>query len=360
MYRLIGCMTGTSCDGLDIAYIITDGIDKLTIGPSLTVPFNDDYQKTLRQRVTMGAARHFMDDELSKNIAKYHVHHIREFIQHNQLEVDAIGFHGQTVWHDPKNGVTVQLGDCQLLANNLGLNVVGQMRLNDVANGGQGAPFAPIYHQVIAKKLPKPVVIINIGGVSNLTFITTDDDLIAGDIGPGNALIDDWMAQKTGIAQDTNGTHAKRGIVIPSILNKWLDNPFFDKSLPKSLDRMYFHQILNDCQNLSVEDGAATLTEFTIQSIVQGVQNLPDQPLQLVICGGGCHNPVIMDGLRKNFENILGVSELGFNEDAIEAQLIAFLAARFFEKLPSSFPKTTGVSEPTVVGQLFLSENHRG
>lgn len=355
MYRIIGCMTGTSCDGLDLAYLITDGLNQLTIGPSTTIPFNDNYRNTLRKRVTLGAALHFMDDELSKDIANYHAFYIKEFIQQNQLEVDAIGFHGQTVWHDPTNGLTVQLCDCQLLANSLGINVVGQMRLNDVANGGQGAPLAPIYHQVITEKLPKPVIVINIGGISNLTFIT-EGQLIAGDIGPGNALIDDWVAQKTGVAQDTDGEYAKRGIVIPSILNKWLGHSFFTHDLPKSLDRMCFHQILDDCQKLSVEDGAATLTEFTIQSITKEVQNLKINPEQIVICGGGYHNPVIMAGLRQNFDNIIGASELGFNEDAIEAQLMAYLAARFFEKQPSSFPTTTGVNTPTVAGQLFLPE----
>lgn len=356
MYRIIGCMTGTSCDGLDLAYIITDGKSQLTVGPSVTIPFHDTYKNTLRKRVTLMAARHFMDGELDQDIAKYHAFHIKEFIQKNQLEVDAIGFHGQTVWHDPANGLTVQLGDCQMLANALGINVVGQMRLNDIANGGQGAPLAPVYHQVISAKLPKPVVIINIGGVSNLTLIT-EDELIAGDVGPGNALIDDWMEQKTGTAQDTDGSYAKRGIIIPSILNKWLENPFFSQALPKSLDRMHFHKILDDCQKLSIEDGAATLTEFTVQSIVHGVQNLLEQPECIVICGGGYHNPVMMYGLRKNFENIeiIGVSALDFDENAIEAQLMAYLAARFFENLPSSFPSTTDVSVPTVAGQIFFA-----
>ncbi len=354
-YRLIGCMTGTSCDGLDLAYIITNGSDQLTVGPSTTIPFASNYRNTLRKRVTLGTARHFMDDELAKDIANYHAHHIKEFIRHNQLEVDAVGFHGQTVWHDPTNKLTVQLGDCQLLANQLNINVIGKMRLNDVANGGQGAPLAPIYHQIITAKLPKPLVILNIGGITNLTLIT-ENDLIAGDIGPGNALIDDWMAQHTGIAQDTNGECATRGIVIPTILNKWLEDPFFTQSLPKSLDRLYFHKNLDDCQKLSVEDGAATLTQFTIQSIVTSLQNLPIPPQRIVVCGGGCHNPVIMNGLCQNFEEVLKVSDLGFSEDAIEAQLIAYLAARFFENLPSSFPSTTGVNEPTIAGQLFLAK----
>ncbi len=354
IYHLIGCMTGTSCDGLDLAYIITNGSDQLTLGPATTIEFSNDYRNRLRNRVTAGLKYHFMDDALAKDIANYHAYHIQEFIQHHQLEVDAIGFHGQTVWHDPKNGVTIQLGDSQHLANQLNINVVGQFRLNDVANGGQGAPLAPIYHKAMTAKLQKPLAVLNIGGVANLTFIT-ERNLIAGDVGPGNALIDDWMEQNTGIAQDTNGSCAQKGIVNQSILDKWLQDPFFSKALPKSLDRLHFHQNLNDCQKLSVEDGAATLTEFTIQSIIKSLQNLPAEPKQLVVCGGGCHNPILMAGLQ-NFTNVLIASDLGFNGDAIEAQLMAYLAARFFEKLPSSFPGTTGVSEPTIAGELFLAK----
>ena len=348
-------MTGTACDGLDLAYIVSDGDAKLTLGPSLTIPFADEYRSRLRERVTLRALKHFMDDDLAKTIANYHAHHIKEFMALNQLEVDAIGFHGQSVWHDPANGVTIQLGDCQHLANRLNIPIVGQMRQNDLANGGQGAPLAPIYHQALAAKLVKPVVFVNIGGLSNLSFID-QFSLIAGDVGTGNALLDDWMEKHTGIAQDTDGVCAQKGHVNQSILNKWLDDPFFSLPLPKSLDRMYFYQCLDDCQKLSVEDGAATLTSFAAQGILRHLRFLPEMSKQLVVCGGGCHNPVLMAELGQGFKNVLAVHDLGFNPDVIEAQLIAYLAARFFAKLPSSFPSTTGVREPTIAGQLFLPE----
>lgn len=348
-------MTGTSCDGLDLAYMITNGAAQFTLGPAITIPFSDEYRNTLRQRVTLGAERHFMDDALAKDIANHHAHHIKEFMQHNQLEVDAIGFHGQTVWHDPANGVTVQLGDCQHLANQLNIQVVGQMRQNDVANGGQGAPLAPIYHQAMAVDLPKPSVFLNIGGVANLTYID-ENSLIAGDIGPGNALIDDWMQVHTGIAQDTNGICAQKGFPNQSLLKEWLQDPFFAQPLPKSLDRLYFHKFLNDCQNLTLEDGAATLTNFTVECVIKSLELLPEVPQQLIVCGGGCHNPVLMQLLRQNFAKVITATDLGYNGNAIEAQLIAYLAARFFEKLPSSFPSTTGVVGPTIAGQLFLAE----
>lgn len=355
IYRVIGCMTGTACDGLDLAYIETNGVDILTIGPSQIIPFEPEYRKALLERIQLCTANHSSDTNLAKTIASFHHLHIKNFIQQHKLTVDTLGFHGQTVWHDPINKVTAQLGDCQRLANLTGINVVGQFRQNDVKNGGHGAPLVPIYHLALSAKLKKPSVFLNIGGVSNITFIGSDQTLIAGDTGPGNALIDDWVAKHTGIPQDTNGEHAAQGSVNQELLNKWLEHSFFTKNFPKSLDRMKFHQALNECALLTLEDGAATLTEFTVKSIIKGLDLLPELPNQLVICGGGCHNPTLMEGLQRCFRNrVISAFDIGFDADAVEAQLMAYLAARFFEKLPSSFPTTTGTKDPTIAGELFL------
>lgn len=356
VYRVLGCMTGTSCDGLDLAYIETNGVDILTLGPSETIPFKSNFRNTLLDRITLKAPIHYMDVELAKTIAVLHAHYIKEFIIQNQLTVDAIGFHGQSVWHNPANSLTVQLGDCQHLADLTGIQVVGQFRQNDVKNGGQGAPLVPIYHLALASKLKKPTAFLNIGGVANITFIGSDQALIAGDTGPGNALIDDWVAKHTGIPQDTNGQYAAQGIVNQTLIDQWLKHPFFELPYPKSLDRLGFHQMLNDCGHLSLEDGAATLTQFTIKTIIKGLAMLPEQPNQLVVCGGGCHNLTLMNELQQQFKNLMSAFEIGYNSDAIEAQLMAYLAARFFERLPSSFPTTTGVKESTVSGQLFITQ----
>lgn len=352
IYRVIGCMTGTSCDGLDLAYIETDGVDILNIGPAQTIPFEPDYKNTLRNRVVAKQATCENDKILEKTIAAFHGVHIKAFIQKNCLKVDAIGFHGQTVWHDPANQFTVQLGDCQQLANLLGLKVVGEFRQNDIKRGGQAAPLVPIYHQALAANLEKPLGFLNIGGVANISFIGQSQELIAGDVGPGNALIDDWVAKHTGIAQDTDGRHAAKGKVDLELLDQWLNDDFFKKPFPKSLDRMHFHNVLEGCRYLSLEDGAATLTQFTVESILRSLEKIP-KIAQLIVCGGGCHNPVIMKGLKNTFEKVIGAASLGFDPDAIEAQLMAYLAARFFEGLPSSFKGTTGVDEPTIAGKLF-------
>lgn len=356
-YRVIGCMTGTSCDGLDLAYIETNGADILTFGSSETIPFPAEYGNLLRERINLKAPVHFMDDELSKTIADFHVKYIEEFMINNQLTIDAIGFHGQAVWHDPTNQLTVQLGDCQHLANSTGIKIIGQVRQNDVKNGGQGAPLVPIYHLALASKLEKPTAFLNIGGVSNITFINADETLIAGDTGPGNALIDDWVIKHTGTPQDTDGRYAAQGTVNNDLLNKWLQHPFFKEPFPKSLDRMEFHHMLDDCVSLTLENGAATLTQFSVEAIMNGLALLPEQPNQLIICGGGCHNPVLMNGLQQRFKNLISASEIDLNPDAIEAQLMGYLAARFFEKLPSSFPTTTGTKSPIIAGELFLPES---
>jgi anhydro-N-acetylmuramic acid kinase len=353
-------MTGTSCDGLDLAYIETNGVDILTLGPSATIPFQSDFRNTLLGRITLKAPIHYMDRELAKTIAAFHAHYIKEFIIQNQLTVDAIGFHGQSVWHDPANGLTVQLGDCQHLADLTGIQVVGQFRQNDVKNSGQGAPLVPIYHLALASKLKKPTAFLNIGGVANITFIGSDQTLIAGDTGPGNALIDDWVAKHTGIPQDTNGQYAAQGIINQALIDQWLQHPFFELSYPKSLDRMEFHEVLDSCEHLTLEDGAATLTQFTIKAIIKGVAMLPEQPNQLVVCGGGCHNLTLMHELQLQFKNLIGAFEIGYDPDVIEAQLMAYLAARFFEGLPASFPTTTGVTEPTIAGELFLAKRIQG
>ena len=353
-YRVIGCMTGTSCDGLDLAYIETNGADVLTFGATQTIPFESDYRNTLYERVSLKAPVHYMDGELAKTITAFHAHYIKEFIIQNQLTVDAIGFHGQSVWHDPANQLTVQLGDCQHLANLTGIQVVGQFRQNDVKNGGQGAPLVPIYHLALASKLEKPTAFLNIGGVANITFIGSDQTLIAGDTGPGNALIDDWVTRRTGATQDTDGGYAGLGTVNQRLVYQWLQHPFFEQPFPKSLDRMEFHQILADCALLTLEDGAATLTQFTVEAIIKGLTMLPEQPNQLIVCGGGCHNLTLMNGLQRQFKNLIGAHEIGFDPDAIEAQLMGYLAARFFEELPSSFSTTTGAKDPTVAGELFV------
>lgn len=354
-------MTGTSCDGLDIAYLETNGDVIINFGPSQTFKFDDTYRRLLKNRINLSSPNYHLDSKISDQISINHIECLKQFIKSHSLKVDAIGMHGQTVWHDAAQQISVQLGNAQMVASQLKLTVVAQFRQNDLANGGQGAPLVPIYHQALAKGMEHPVAFINIGGVANITFIN-GEELIAGDVGSGNALIDDYMLKNTGIALDNNGATALAGKIHSDILNKWQKDKFFKKPFPKSLDRQHFHKCLEDVAKLNLADGAATLTALTCFGINNALNMLPACK-QIIICGGGRHNQFIMQNIgsgsprlkkaRDDAEFIVGSESLGINPDALEAQMIAYLTARFFYKLPSSFPNTTGVSIPTVAGEVF-------
>jgi anhydro-N-acetylmuramic acid kinase len=247
----------------------------------------------------------------------------------------------------------VQLGDGKTLAKKLGVPVVYDMRAADMAAGGQGAPFVPVYHRALAASVPeRPLVFVNIGGVSNVTWIGPKGDMIAFDTGPGNAPIDDWAMKHTGVARDLDGKLAATGTPNESIIEQFLSQPFFKMAPPKSLDRNSFAAITMD--TLSPSDGAATLVEIIARAITKAVSWLPEVPKAWIICGGGRHNPVIMKALRKMLPNVQAAEAYGFNGDAIEAEAWAYLAARSQKKLPLSFPMTTKVSQPMTGGVLAL------
>lgn len=349
--KFIGCMTGTSCDGLDIAYIETDGEIISNFGASHTFKFDDTFCRLLKTRISLNSGSYNLDAKISDQIAINHIECLRQFIRENNIKADAIGIHGQTVYHHPETQTSIQLGNAQMVASALNIPVVAQFRQNDLANGGQGAPLVPIYHKALASHMEHPIAFINIGGVANLTFIN-GDELIAGDIGPGNALIDDHMLKHLGVPLDEKGTNALLGAVQQNILQKWQRDKFFQKPLPKSLDRQHFHGCLKDITNLNITDGAATLSTFTCFGISNSLKKLP-KCKQIIICGGGRHNQFIMQNLQNEFANVVGSETLGINPDALEAQMIAYLTARFFYKLPSSFLNTTGVKTPTVAGKIF-------
>lgn len=349
--KFIGCMTGTSCDGLDIAYIETNGEIISKFGASHTFKFDDPFSRLLKTRINLNSVSYNLDAKISNQIAINHIECLRQFIRENNLKPDAIGIHGQTVYHHPETQTSIQLGNAQMVASSFNIPVVAQFRQNDLENGGQGAPLVPIYHKALASNMEYPIAFINIGGVANITFIN-GNELIAGDVGPGNALIDDHMLKHVGVPLDKNGQTALLGTVQQKILQKWQQDKFFNKPLPKSLDRQHFHGCLKDVTNFNIADGAATLSAFTCFAISNALKKLPTCK-KIIICGGGRHNQFIMQNLKNEFTNIVGSETLGIHPDALEAQMIAYLTARFFYKLPSSFFNTTGVKIPTIAGKIF-------
>ena len=350
--NVIGLMSGTSMDGVDAAYLKTNGIDFIETGMAITLPYSDSFRNELSEVVSKGLYSKNVEYQIT-NIHADAVKHLIEKNGDSRGFVDLIGFSGHTIFHIPDEKKTLQIGDGAMLADLTGIDVVSDFRSNDLINGGQGAPLAPVYHQVLATKLKKPVGIINIGGVANITYIGTEDELISFDTGPGNALIDDFIFSRLGYRQDTGGKLALSGKLDKKILESLMDHTYFSLNIPKSLDRNQF--ALTPTNELSDADGAATLTAFTAESISRSINFLPKTPLLWLVTGGGRYNEAILRELRSRLgKDVKTVEEVGWKGDAIEAQAFAYLAVRSVLGLPLAFPSTTGVRSPVSGGKLFL------
>ncbi len=269
-------------------------------------------------------------------------------------DVDIVGFHGQTVLHRPAQKMTVQIGDAAALAKAIHIPVMHDFRAADVAAGGQGAPFVPVYHRALAQSLDRegPMAVLNIGGVSNITYIDGADTLIACDTGPGNALLDDFVFRTTGQPFDCEGRMAAQGSVDEVWVARALEHPFFARPTPKSLDRNDFASLV--MRDMPPVDGAATLTAFTAAAIARIVPLLPTPPRSWIVAGGGARNLTMLRMLRERLgtATVEAADALGWSADAMEAQAFGFLAARGLKGLPLSYPATTGVPMPMTGGVI--------
>jgi anhydro-N-acetylmuramic acid kinase len=346
--RAIGLMSGTSLDGIDVAVIESDGESYVIAGPWLTLP----YEHALREALRAALGGKGPTAGVERQLTEAHAAAVKRLIErHGITGVDLVGFHGHTILHEPARRRTWQLGDGALLARLTGIDVIGDFRSADVAAGGEGAPFAPIFHAALSAKLERPLAVVNIGGVANVTWVGADDALIAFDTGPGNALIDDWVRAKTGEAADYDGALAGAGKVDEAQVARFLQHPYFARKPPKSLDRDEFAAFRLDA--LSTEDGAATLTAITAAAIARGFAQVPSPPRRVLVTGGGRHNPVLMQMLAARLAlPVAPVEAVGWEGDAIEAQAFAYLALRARAGLPLSFPGTTGVPRPMTGGVL--------
>jgi len=353
MLRTIGLMSGTSLDGVDAAWLETDGERIGGFGPSLTLPYDERLRADLR-RILGHAATLAPDDRRLKSaearLTEYHVRAVAAL----ERPADLIGFHGQTILHQPDRRRTWQIGDARELAWRTGIPVAYDFRSADVAAGGQGAPLAPVFHAALARGMATPLAVLNIGGVANVTWIGPDERLVAFDTGPGNGPLDDWVARHTGAPFDRDGALARAGQADRTVLHRLLAHPYFARPAPKSLDRLDFAAVLaaSGLDALSPADGAATLVAFTAAAVKATA--LPAPPLRWLVCGGGRRNPAIMDALRQQLgAPVDPVEAVGWNGDALEAQCFGFLAARTQAGLPISFPRTTGVSGALRGGRII-------
>jgi anhydro-N-acetylmuramic acid kinase len=352
MPRTIGLMSGTSLDGVDAAWLDTDGVTITAFGPSVTVPYDTTLRGDLRTILDLAPTLAQEDPRLASAVERLTECHIRA-VEALGCSADLIGFHGQTILHQPQRRRTWQIGDADVLARQLGIPVVYDFRSADVAAGGQGAPFVPVYHGALAAGLPKPLAVLNIGGVANVTWIGPDGSLLAYDTGPGNGPLDDWVCRHTGQPFDEDGMLARSGEVHPDVLARLLSHPYFGLPGPKSLDRLDFGKALveSGLSSLSAADGAATLVRFTVASIAAA--RFPEAPRRWLVCGGGRLNSALMDGLRQSLGvPVEPVEVAGWNGDVLEAQCFGFLAARVMQGLPLSYPSTTGVPTPMPGGRI--------
>lgn len=346
-------MSGTSVDGVDVALIETDGERIASFGPALTVPYADEVRRTIR--AAFGAEQESDATRAAERaVTEAHVAAVRRWACEHDMalsNLDLVGFHGQTITHRPERRFTWQIGDGAALARAIGVRVVNDLRSADVAAGGQGAPLVPVYHAALAADLPRPLAVVNVGGVGNVTWIGTDNSLLAFDTGPGNGPIDDWCARRAGQRYDKDGALAASGTVDRNRLERFSEHRYFAMMPPKSLDRADF----NDrwAEGLSVADGAATLTRGTARAIALASRHFPQPVVQWVICGGGARNPTLLGAIAEETQGkVVTADDLGWDGDALEAQAFAFLAVRSLRGLPLTFPGTTGAPAPMTGGRL--------
>lgn len=354
VYTVIGLMSGTSLDGIDAALIRTDGADYIEPIDFITIPYEDEVRDSLRACL---GKREDMDGSIMRAetaMTRAHAAAVDWLLSRagmNPQDIDLIGFHGQTIHHDPEHRFTWQIGNGAMLARLTGINVVNDFRSADVAAGGQGAPLIPLYHAALAGKLDKPAAILNIGGVANVTWIGARGEILAFDTGPGNALVNDWVKKHLSREYDENGMLARGGRPNDNILGEWLAHPFFAKRPPKSLDRDAWD--VGHIAYSAAADGAATLTAFSVRAIAAARDHFPAPVKGWYVTGGGRHNAVMMELLRAALGVIVDpVEKLGWNGDALEAEGFAWLAVRSVRGLPLSVPETTGVPAPQTGGRL--------
>jgi anhydro-N-acetylmuramic acid kinase len=363
MMTAIGLMSGTSLDGVDIALIETDGNQVAALGPVGYRPYTEHERGLLREALAEAVnlsrrdARPGVIGEAERAVTKAHAEAVAAFTAQNSITretIDIVGFHGQTVLHRPAQRLTVQIGDGTALAKAIRVPVMHDFRAADVAAGGQGAPFVPVYHRALAQSLGRegPICVVNIGGVSNITYIDGTDTLIACDTGPGNALLDDFMVRVMGQPFDREGRLAAQGRPDADWIARALQHPFFALPPPKSLDRNDFASLA--LRDMAPADGAATLTAFTAAAIARIVPLLPKSPVSWIVAGGGARNRTMLGMLQERFApaTVEPADVLGWSADAMEAQAFGYLAARGLKGLPLSYPATTGVPMPMTGGTI--------
>jgi anhydro-N-acetylmuramic acid kinase len=355
LLQAVGVISGTSMDGIDVALIATDGKDAVSARAGATYPYPEDLRKELQAVIAdPERAKNAPLEDIEAAVTAAHGDAIARFLADNRIameKIDVIGLHGQTIIHLPEKRFTRQLGSGPGIAKRFGVTTVYHFRHADVAAGGQGAPLVPLYHKALASELDQPLMVLNLGGVGNVTWLD-DDTVIAFDTGPANALIDDFVRLRRGAPHDEGGKLAASGTPDKDLVAAFLQHPYFAKPAPKSLDRNAFHAAAAGVEKLSDADGAATLAEFTVAAAVAALRHVPRPPFRWLVAGGGRHNAHLMRRLSEELKTqVTPVEAVGWNGDFLEAQCFGYLAVRSLHGLPISLPGTTGVPAPLTGGE---------
>ena len=359
--RVLGAISGTSMDGIDIAVLDTDGRDYVARIAGRTMPYPAGLQGMLKTFLADPfLAEHDPLTALDDAVTTAFTEAIENFLAEEGMQVsslDLIGLHGQTVWHRPERRFTRQLGQGCVMAERFHVDTIDAFRQADVASGGHGAPFAPLYHAALVRTLPQPITVLNLGGVGNVTYID-GDTVIAFDTGPASAMIDDYVARRFGLDYDADGAIAARGTPRQDIVARFMTNPFFDLAPPKSLDRQDFHAVMGEIEDIAdPTDAVATLSALTVGATAAAARHFPSEPTRWLVCGGGRHNRYFLDQLRSALAvPIEPVESVGWNGDLVEAECFAYLAVRALDGLPLSLPTTTGVPRPMPGGVLHRAK----
>ena len=362
-YCSLGLMSGTSADGVDASIIQSNGDTEYEVILDKYFKYNQSIYENihnLKEEIKNSEDLKNLSKKiqpLEKEITLFHAKVVNEIIINSKTNIDFIGFHGQTIFHNAREKISKQLGDGKLLSKLTKKSVIYDFRQNDLKNGGHGAPLTPIFHKLLKKKFGfKDVTFINIGGIANITTISSDNNMSGTDIGPGMCLIDRWVRKKSKNNYDENGILARSGKINKLALDKLIKNfnqkeNILNTDTIQSYDTKYFD--FSFVNNLSLEDGLATLTEFTAQIIISAIKKEIYYKEKIILCGGGRKNSFLVERLKKDSDRIKLIDEFKIDGDFIESQAFAYLAIRSFLKLPISFPETTDVREPCVGGVII-------
>ena len=357
MTRAVGVISGTSMDGIDVALLDGDGEIIARVGPGAAYPYPPDVAQRLREVIADLTLAAGPLEALERDVTDAHVAAVEAFLAEHSIpreSVALVGLHGQTVLHRPQARYTRQLCDGARAASRLGVDVVCDFRSADVVAGGEGAPLAPLYHAAIAAGLERPLMFLNWGGVGNVTYLGRSGEIVAFDTGPANALLDDFLRRRLGLSHDENGALAAQGRVRDDLVSAWMQDPYFRRPAPKSLDRNHFHALTAATEELSNVDGAATLSAFTIEATAAALGRVHEAPQRWLICGGGRRNATLMAALARRLGvTVEPIEAIGQDGDFVEAACFAHLALRSLRGLPLSLPSTTGAPTALTGGVVW-------